>query len=856
MVEKDRLSPQLLRLIDSINQKARAAQVSAAGFYFIGLLLLAFAFSTADLDLIRNTAEPLGALNVPIPVIGGFALAPLVFVAMHGFTLIRYDMLGQDLETYREEIDRVAGDDADLRDWYRHLIANIEFVQVIVLQTTVPPRTGPGPHARRRQRDRLLYLTAWLGMVLIPLVTLAAIEISALRLQSPVITWTQKGAIVVDVVLLLWFLVRILGRVRPPRLRTDPLATAPPARRAWIRALRSPPALALHRLIDQAQPHDATVRATPWSDRSFLEKLVADPRLFWRAASRAAMILIIPALVFWYGTIPGAAPEGAPGAAATNSVLLGRSWRDNPVQAKPLTWGRTAVFLRHLVRQPLDLVLCPETHWGCRYLTIGHRTLDAAGSAPLDLSERNLRYADFRNVSGTGLDFWGSDLADSTFEFATLGHADFDRATLDRARFRHAHLTGASLRGARLIHADLAMAVFKQAQMQKADLAYASLFETELQGANLADATLAGTMAFNARLQAADLAGADATFAFLAGADLAGATLDNADLAGAYMLGVRLWGADLRGARLVAADLRDASLFAADLSGAGLEGALLANTDLRLADLGGARFYGAETDRETSLSYADAGGADMITPLAVGPGRAIAADFAAIHTYADFKSLVGARLHRAETPPARHRTFVFTAAPGSIHVEAWPEPRFPSLPAACVMRTGKPPAAAHPTTAHTDADYDGDCDRNLATPRPAAEAPLAPSGLDRYDRTLATALVTGRLAPTDAAASEAPASEAPGSEVDRLEFRFALARRALAEGSSDDRGRNARFACAAHRLLRPALLAGIGAPHVDIIGNALKSDQAPLASLCRTALIPATRPATTARPKTASTEQG
>jgi hypothetical protein len=26
-------------------------------------------------------------------------------------------------------------------------------------------------------------------------------------------------------------------------------------------------------------------------------------------------------------------------------------------------------------QQPLDLALCPALHWGCRYLTVDHRTL-------------------------------------------------------------------------------------------------------------------------------------------------------------------------------------------------------------------------------------------------------------------------------------------------------------------------------------------------------------------------------------------------------------------------------------------------------------------------------------------------
>jgi hypothetical protein len=81
-------------LIAAVNDGAKSAQLGALAFTAIGLFLLATAFSATDEDLLLNRALTISQLGgTAVPVVFAFGLAPAVFVAVHFYTLIRYDML-------------------------------------------------------------------------------------------------------------------------------------------------------------------------------------------------------------------------------------------------------------------------------------------------------------------------------------------------------------------------------------------------------------------------------------------------------------------------------------------------------------------------------------------------------------------------------------------------------------------------------------------------------------------------------------------------------------------------------------------------------------------------------------------
>lgn len=97
----------LANLIVSINDGAKAAQAGALVFMALGVYLLAVAISTTDEDLLLGHATNLTQLGVQISPAVSFAIASLVFVAVHVFTLIRYDMLGTNLRQFNVTLEAI-----------------------------------------------------------------------------------------------------------------------------------------------------------------------------------------------------------------------------------------------------------------------------------------------------------------------------------------------------------------------------------------------------------------------------------------------------------------------------------------------------------------------------------------------------------------------------------------------------------------------------------------------------------------------------------------------------------------------------------------------------------------------------
>ena len=119
-----------------VNDGAKAAQTGALFFAFIGLYLLAVAFSTTDEDLLRERTIAISQLGMAVPVVFSFAVAPLIFVFLHIHTLIRYDMLAANLRQFDRELAGIA--DEEDRERCRHLLANVEFLRELAARPGAP----------------------------------------------------------------------------------------------------------------------------------------------------------------------------------------------------------------------------------------------------------------------------------------------------------------------------------------------------------------------------------------------------------------------------------------------------------------------------------------------------------------------------------------------------------------------------------------------------------------------------------------------------------------------------------------------------------------------------------------------
>jgi hypothetical protein len=119
-------------LIAAINDGAKTAQTGALAFTAVGLYLLATALSTTDEDLLLQHTTSIAQLGVQVPVIFSFAIAPLVFVALHIFTLVRYDMLSTNIRQFRFELESQLPWEVNRvdRERCRQLLTNVEFCRV------------------------------------------------------------------------------------------------------------------------------------------------------------------------------------------------------------------------------------------------------------------------------------------------------------------------------------------------------------------------------------------------------------------------------------------------------------------------------------------------------------------------------------------------------------------------------------------------------------------------------------------------------------------------------------------------------------------------------------------------------
>jgi uncharacterized protein YjbI with pentapeptide repeats len=226
----------------------------------------------------------------------------------------------------------------------------------------------------------------------------------------------------------------------------------------------------------------------------------------------------------------------------------------------------------------LDVVLCPATGWGCRYLHLDSRALANDGSSPKALIEP---LAAARPPAGNmaapgGIVLDGRDLRFADFSGSTLRAAALRDAVLDGASFRQARLEGADLDGAQLTNAALDGADFTGASLRRARFDGASFHDAVMKGARMDAADLVGAQILNAELQGAMLGGARLTgaaikWSHLEGADLAAAQLDNGFIFQSFLGGASLDGAILTGATLRENDLSAASVVAADVEGARLE---------------------------------------------------------------------------------------------------------------------------------------------------------------------------------------------------------------------------------------------------------------------------------------------
>jgi uncharacterized protein YjbI with pentapeptide repeats len=461
----------LASLIAAINDGAKAAQGGALAFLLVGIYLLATAFSSSDEDLLLGKTVTISQIGASLPVGFSFAIAPLVFVFVHLYTLVRYDMLATNARYFVGKLRQDVPTETDREDC-RQLLANVEFLAALTA-----PR-GSGLYSR---------FWPWLfrGIIVVfPVAVLLLVQVNALRYQSDLIIGVQRAALALDLAALTWFFRR-------------------------------------NSLDGSEWPDRRLASAWRWAGLIWWPAVVLALNFFYlnlvRYDSRSKDI--VPILSNPLDTLlcPGL-NWGCRYLRVDQRTLVDHVWESKAMADLRAPGAELAKALAGIE----GLVL--------RYRSLRFAVLNESRLYAADLEGADLRGASLSRTKLLGATLASTNLQDANLRFAQLRGANLFGAQLQGANLGFAQLQGANLFGAQLQGADLRGAGLQGADLRGAGLQGADLRGAGLQGADLSGAGLQGADLRGAGLQGADLSGAGLQGADLRGADLQGANLQRARL--------------------------------------------------------------------------------------------------------------------------------------------------------------------------------------------------------------------------------------------------------------------------------------------------------------------------------------
>lgn len=471
-------------LLDAANSASEKVATLHIAFIALCAYILVIVFGTTDLDLLIGKVVKLPLVDVEIPIVAFYAVAPGLVVLVHFNLLLALQLLSRKLYAFDKAVP-TEGLVGGLHDQLNIFPFNYYLVG--------RPSGLVG---------NLVALVVTITMLLLPLATLLMLQARFLAYQSELVTWAQRVATWSNVILvvILWPLIM--------------------DRDGWSTYIRG----FLHWL---------------WGCIGFFVVvlwLAGEADLFslryspWLIALAAWLLLTVLVRIFrhrvrWLSRRPDFAASRA---------------------AVPLLLGVPGLLTTLLVGLPLPLILLVDGEGidrpaalsakilrSLRHLDLHDRTLLGKPARPetiADLHDENpaKREAALRTIEPIDLyqrSLRGAILAAAFIPGANLSEAQLQDADLSDVELQSGYLFEAQLQGANLAHAQLQGTSFWSAQLQGANLAHA-----KLQGANLREARLQGANLDGARLQGADLRGAKLRGAGLRGATLFTESIDSADV--------------------------------------------------------------------------------------------------------------------------------------------------------------------------------------------------------------------------------------------------------------------------------------------------------------------------------------
>ena len=631
--------------LDPVNETAKIVRTSLLLFLVVALYLLIIVGTTTDLMLLRGEIVALPLMEVGVPVVAFYIVAPLIFLLLHSNLLLRLCQLTETVSNSK-----------GLKDEDSSLVFPLDFARLLL--------DGKIHWA--------LYAVVVTQIAILPIVVLLALQMNFLAYQNSFITVWHQLIVTTDLVLLFLSVCFVIGTRAEKEVDRNYVLKMLFQRSGkffLVNLVLISAGLVLIlvwtiAVVPNSWQETMGIFVAMFVGLFFLLRLYVSKRLRNKQDNELNKFFLPTKCIVLYGVILlyflGIVTISADGLQErfiqrqlSAWVFADWWWKEDPIISyRParrfLNVSEQLIVLKEIPPEIVGESIIEEAKFKgeeakpdplCKYigeLDLSGRQLNYAlfyGSqfrcVKLEFAEllgTNLVSAKLHGVDLVGAKLHGANLSNAELYDANLSLAELHDADLGSAKLRGAALFNAELHGANLFGADLYRAKLHGADLSEAKLSIANLFGAELHGADLSEAELRNTdlqlaELHDADLRFAELYGANLSEAKLHGADLSnaklydadltetelhGANLSRAELHGAYLSETRLHGVDLSDAELYGADLSDAELYGADLFGAKLHGADLSDAELHGADLGQAELYGADL-RWTKLYGADLG---------------------------------------------------------------------------------------------------------------------------------------------------------------------------------------------------------------------------------------------------------
>ena len=398
-------------------RKAVDDAASVGGGLWLSYLFVLFYLGVAagavtHADLFLENPVKLPFLNVELPLLAFFVLAPILFVIVHAYTLVHLVMLAEKAKRYHRALHDPQRNitEAARENMQWQLPSNI-FIQFLA-----------GPRDLRAGAfGWLLRAIARTTLVIAPILLLLLMQVQFLPFHSLFITWTQRIVLVVDL-LLIW---KLWGRI---------LA----GRDADSGSFSSWPLGAIGLAFGYAAFVFSWLIATfPGEGQDNLP----NQGLFWFPFPKPDKELV------------------------TLNRLVFQSDVDERSRRRRLPFSNTLVLTGFNIYEGLGIDDPDKLKW--REFVFRERGRNLRG-AILDFA--NLSKVDFTDADLQGASLAQAQLQKAAFEGAELQGASVYGGELQGATFVFAHLQGASLSGAQLQGAVLRAADLKGARLDGAHL--------------------------------------------------------------------------------------------------------------------------------------------------------------------------------------------------------------------------------------------------------------------------------------------------------------------------------------------------------------------------------------------------